>query len=161
MWSCASRAARTAGRAKDETDAYEQDCERALHDDARRSIFYGKPAAYLQPGLAAPRGWSEVDVLHAREVERQEQRRLERAARDGYPPPHRSDARYGPQGLNPAGDNRFQDDRREWYELVTGDSLEGAPLSEQWRLYHTLARRYRQQWSVHRAACRLRLAFLS
>ena len=70
----------------------------------------------MQPGLAAPHDWNERDVLHAREVERQEQRRLERAAREGFPPPHRSDARYGPQVQNPDGDDCFRDDRREWYE---------------------------------------------
>ena len=144
----ADRVGRANGRAEPRVDYhndYEQDRERALHDDARRFVFYEKPvSAYLQPGLAAPDGWSEADVLHAREVERQEHRRLERAAREGFPPPHRSDARYGPQVQNPVGDDCFRDDRREWYEQVTGVSLTGAPLSEQWRLCDTLARRYRQ-----------------
>jgi len=150
----AERVGRANGRAEPRVDYdndYEQDRERALHDDARRSIFYGTPAANLQPGLAAPRDWNEADVLHAREVERQEHRRLERAAREGFPPPHRSDARYGPQVQNPVGDDCFRDDRREWYEQVTGVSLTGAPLSEQWRLCDTLARRYRQ-YTDRRAA---------
>lgn len=139
-----AQAERLARRVEPKDEPDECDGDRVLHDDARRSMFYGTPAANLQPGLAAPRDWNERDVLHAREVERQEQRRLDRAAREGFPPPHRSDARYGPQVQNPVGDDCFRDDRREWYEKCTGDSLEGAPLSEQWRLCDTLARRYRQ-----------------
>ena len=52
----AAQAERLARRVepKDETDAYEQDCERALHDDARRSIFYGEPAACSS---TCSRGW--------------------------------------------------------------------------------------------------------
>ena len=126
---------------RDEVD--ECDGDRVLHDDARRSIFYGTPAANLQPGLAAPRDWSEADVLHAREVEREERRCLDRAAREGFPPPHRSDEKYGSQVQNPDGDDCFRHDRRVWYEQVTGDSLEDVRLSEQWRICDTLARRYR------------------
>ena len=128
---------------KDKPDD-ECDGDRVLHDDARRSIFYGTPAANLQPGLAAPRDWNEADVLHAREVEREERRCLDRAAREGFPPPHRSDEKYGSQVQNPEGDDCFRHDRRDWYEQVTQDSLEDVPLSEQWRICHEFARRYRK-----------------
>ena len=139
-----AQAERLARRVEQKDTPDECDGDRVLHDDARRSMFYGTPAANLQPGLAAPRDWNEADVLHAREVEREERRCLDRAAREGFPPPHRSDEKYGSQVQNPEGDDCFRHDRRDWYEQVTQDSLEDVPLSEQWRICHEFARRYRK-----------------
>ena len=113
------------------------------HEDGRRSIFYGKPAADLPPTAAVPRDWDEGDYLEKLRLEREERRRLQRAARAGNPPPRRGDAKYGPQAGNPRGDDAFRDGRRAWYELVMEVSLEGIELSEQWRLCDALARRFR------------------
>ena len=88
----------------DASDAYEQECERALHEDSRRSIFYIKPAAELLPNAAAPRDWHEADYLESLRVEEEERRRLERAERAGNPPPRREHAKYGARTNNPEGD---------------------------------------------------------
>ena len=58
-------------------------------------------------------------------------------------PPHRDDERYGPLADNPVGDEDFRADRALWYENVTGESLDGLSLAEQWQLCDAVARRFR------------------
>ena len=53
------------------------------------------------------------------------------------------EARYGPLANNPEGDDRFRKDRAVWYEHVTGESLEGLSLTEQWQRVDVLARGWR------------------
>ena len=76
--------------------------------------------------------------------ERQECERLERMARANIPPPQRKDARYGPVANNPEGDDEFRRDRAVWYEHVTGETLEGLSLTEQWERVNVIARRFRE-----------------
>ena len=40
--------------------------------------------------------------------------------------------RYGPLANNVEGDEAFRKDRAVWYEHVTGESLDGLSLMEQW-----------------------------
>jgi hypothetical protein len=74
-------------------------------------------------------------------TERERREREERMARAGAPPPRRDDPRYGPLANNAEGDAAFRKDRSVWYEHVTGQSLEGMSLTEQWQHVDTLARR--------------------
>ena len=41
------------------------------------------------------------------------------------------------------GDEAFRKDRAVWYEHVTGESLDGLPLIEQWARVDVIARRFR------------------
>ena len=61
-------------------------------------------------------------------------------ARAGIPPPHREEERYGPLAQNPEGDEAFRKDRCVWYEHITGESLEGLSLTEQWQWVDVLVR---------------------
>ena len=45
---------------------------------------------------------------------------------------------------NPEGDDEFRRDRAVWYEHVTGESLEGLCLTEQWERVDVIARRFRE-----------------
>ena len=63
--------------------------------------------------------------------------------RAGIPPPRRDDQRYGQIEQNPKGDEAFRKDRRAWYEHVTGESLEGVSLAEQWQRADVLGRAWR------------------
>ena len=57
------------------------------------------------------------------------------------PPPQRS--QYGPLTNNPQGSAKFREDRAAWYESVTGESLHGVDLAQQWRRVHRVARAFR------------------
>ena len=78
------------------------------------------------------------------ETEQQRSRRLrhERELAAG-PPPRREEQRYGPL-CNKEGDERFRNDRREWYELYTGESIAGVSLRGQNEVCDAIARRFRQ-----------------
>merc|ERR1712093_284794 len=64
--------------------------------------------------------------------------------RANLPPPHRDDARYAPLASNAAGDEAFRKDRAVWYEHVTGESLDGLSVAEQWERVDAVARRFRE-----------------
>ena len=52
-------------------------------------------------------------------------------------------AHYGPLANNVEGDEAFRKDRAVWYEHVTGESLDGLSLMEQWERVDVIARRFR------------------
>ena len=79
----------------------------------------------------------------AQREEREHRERLERMARANIPPPRREDGRYGPLAENSEGDEAFRADRAVWYEHVTGESLDGLTLAEQWERVDVIARRFR------------------
>ena len=64
-------------------------------------------------------------------------------ARANIPPPRRDDERYGLLADNSQGDEAFRADRAVWYEHVTGESLDGLTLGEQWECVDVIARRFR------------------
>ena len=59
------------------------------------------------------------------------------------PPPRRDETRFGSLANNSDGDEAFRKDRAVWYEHVTGESLNGLPLTEQWERVDVIARRFR------------------
>ena len=88
------------------------------------------------------RPWERAEERAQRERERMARaERLPPLPRED--PPRRDDERYGPLAQNPDGDDAFRDDRREWFERETGESLEGASVTEQWQRVDTYARRFR------------------
>ena len=96
-----------------------------------------------QNGGPVSRPWEIAERERRLQEEREERERLERMQRAGIPPPRRDDQRYGPLAQNPEGDEKFRKDRKVWYEHVTGESLEGASLTEQWQRVDVLARGWR------------------
>ena len=127
------------GTNEDYLNGFERDCERTHDDAGRRSLFYGLPAGDLLDHTAAPLGWEPPNFIElqrkAREVERE---RWVRAVKAGIPPPRREDYDLGEEGRE-----AFRAARRDWYQQVTSDSLEGVSIAEQHRLCHDFARRFR------------------
>ena len=123
----------------DADDDYDVHYDRAIDEAGRSSLFYGQPAGDLPSGTAPPLGWRPPNFVAlqavAREVERQ---RMVRAMHAGVPPPRRAEYAEGEEGRE-----AFRAKRREWYELATGDSLEGVSTAEQHRLCNAFARRFR------------------
>ena len=76
--------------------------------------------------------------------------RVERVQQRREPPPLRDDPAYGPRASNPQGDASFRADRMAWFERVTGESLEGVDLSQQWQRADRVARAFRADTRVSR-----------
>jgi hypothetical protein len=66
------------------------------------------------------------------------------------PPPHRDDPASGPRANNPQGDESFRADHGAWFERVTGESLAGVDLSQQWQRADRVTRAYRADTRVSR-----------
>jgi hypothetical protein len=144
----------------DVSDQYELDQERQLEEHGRVSSIHGKPWHLVPEGATMPahwldsshsggsvdRPWERAERERAEREEREQCERLERMARANVPPPRRDDERYGPRAHNPDGDEEFRKDRKVWYEHVTGESLDGVGLTEQWQRVDVLARAWRA-WS--------------
>ena len=135
----------------DHSDAFELDHERELEEHGRISTVHGRPWHEVPAGSTVPihwldhvdRPWECIERERVQREEREHRERQERMARAGIPPPRRDNERYGPLAQNPEGDEAFRKDRRVWYEHVTGESLQGVSLSEQWQRVDVLARGWR------------------
>jgi hypothetical protein len=127
-------------------DRYELDCEAELERQALIAEGITMPPHYLDSshvGGSVDRPW-ERDAAEARAREEQEWREREaRMMRVDKSPPRRDDERYGPLAQNAQGDENFRKDRAVWYEGLTGESLDGLSLTEQWERADVLARRWR------------------
>ena len=144
--------------AADASDRHELDCERVIEEQGRVSAIHSRPWHQVPPGATMPlhwldstqeggpvdRPWERAERERKEREEREERERLERMSRANVPPPHRREERYGPIASNPDGDERFRKDRAVWYEHVTGESLEGLALTEQWERVDSIARRFRE-----------------
>ena len=122
---------------------YEQRCEHELARQERLSRVTGKPWHEVPDGSVL---WHWTDDLgsasHPLHGYSEEARARIRAVNQRCkPPPQRS--QYGSLTHNPQGDAQFRRDRAEWYEEVTGESLHGVSLAEQWRRVHRVARSFR------------------
>lgn len=130
----------------------ELDGEREEHERGCISKAYNQPWDQVSEGGQEIGRWlgsywrnpsdpqQEVLQLQERQAEREREERMRRA---GIPPPHRDDPRYGPCAHNSAGDEEFRADRAVWYEHVTGESLTGLDLTEQWQRVDRIARCFR------------------
>jgi len=144
----------------DDGSGFERDQERELARQGRIAVIHGRPwdtvpegatigshwmdsASCPGDGGTVSRPWEYAERERQRQIEREQAERVERLAQSGVPPPHRDDSRYGPTAQNPAGDEAFRADRAVWYEQVTGQSLEGLSLTEQWEAVDVVARRFR------------------
>ena len=141
----------------DAADPHELQCDRVLEEQGRIAQIHGRPWDEVPPGSTAPvhwldsteeggpvdRPWERAEHAERQRRERELNERFQRMARNNIPPPHRSDERYGPLANNAAGDEAFRADRSVWYEHVTGESLEGLSLTEQWERVDVIARRFR------------------
>ena len=142
-----------------ELDSHELEREYINEEHGRISVIHGRPWHEVPPQTTAHPHWldfvdrpwerAEQEQERAeREQERREERehceRLERMTRANLPPPHRDDARYAPLASNAAGDEAFRKDRAVWYEHVTGESLDGLSVAEQWERVDAVARRFRE-----------------
>ena len=139
-----------------ELDPHELEREYINEEHGRISVIHGRPWHEVPPQTTAHPHWldfvdrpwerAEQEQERAeREQERREEReRLERMTRANLPPPHRDDARYAPLVSNAAGDEAFRKDRAVWYEHVTGESLDGLSVAEQWERVDAVARRFRE-----------------
>ena len=160
----------------DESDRHELERERVLDEQGRVSAIHGRPWHQVAPGATMPvhwldstqdggpvsRPWEIAERERREREEREERERLERMQCAGVPPPRRDDPdgtyeRYGPLARNPEGDDAFRKDRYVWYEHVTGESLEGVSLAEQWQRAHELARAtwvaHIHRWAAGKADC--------
>ena len=135
--------------AADLSNGYELRSERAIEDDGRRSIYYGRPAGELpSTAVAPPYGdWEPPDPFERDRrvrLDRLEKLLADRAYAATIPPPRRADAKYTPLKGNPVGTAAFRADRAVWYERITGTDLNGLSLSDQQELCDAVARRFRQ-----------------
>eukprot|EP00966_Prymnesium_polylepis_P070301 1634197-Prymnesium_polylepis.1 len=55
----------------------------------------------------------------------------------------RDDPAYGPRACNPQEDESFRAGRMAWFERVTGESMEGCDLTQQWQRADRVARAFR------------------
>lgn len=128
-----------------------------IEEQGRISTIHGKPWHQVAPGSMpvhwldsthdggpVDRPWERAALERQQREEREHRQRLERMARANIPPPHRNEERYGPLASNPEGDDSFRKDRTVWYEHVTGESLEGLTLTDQWERVDSIARRFRE-----------------
>ena len=123
---------------------YEQMMESELARRERLSRMTGKPWHEVPEGAVFPWHWTDDlgTCEHPTHAYSQEARqRLKSVNQRCIPPPQR-DA-YGPRANNPEGSEQFRKARAMWYEEVTGESLEGVDLSEQWMRAHKVARAFR------------------
>ena len=141
--------ARTVPKIDYEND-YEQMCERELERQERIALITGRPWHEAREGAVLPWHWTE-DLGRDNSVWRFETvTRVERVQQRREPPPLRDDPAYGPRASNPQGDASFRADRMAWFERVTGDSLEGVDLSQQWQRADRVARAFRADTRVSR-----------
>ena len=131
--------------------------ERGIEEHGRVSAIHGRPWHEVPPGSTAPvhwldsthdggpvdRPWERTERDRLRREDREHRERLERMARANIPPPRRDETRFGSLANNSDGDEAFRKDRAVWYERVTGESLDGLPLIEQWVRVDVIARRFR------------------
>ena len=89
-------------------------------------------------GCASIRDFTVVTVTRVERVQKRE------------PPPLRDDPAYGPRACNPKGDESFRADRMAWFERVTGESMEGCDLTQQWQRADRVARAFRADTRVSR-----------
>ena len=123
---------------------YEQMCEQEIARHDRISYVAGRPWDEVREGSVLPWHWSD-DLGRKEEHEwpHEVRTRLEQVQERADPPPLRDDPKYGQRSANPQGDEQFRADRALWFERVTGESLEGLSLAEQWRRVHRVARAFR------------------
>lgn len=123
---------------------YEQMCENELARHEHISRVTGRPwdeAPEQGAGSVLPWHWS--DDLGSHVWPHHVRKRLEQVQEQKVPPPLRDDPKYGQRSANPRGDERFRADRVSWFQSVTGESLEGLSLAEQWQRAHRVARAFR------------------
>ena len=89
------------------------------------------------------RPWERQERERVQREKRENLERHDRMTRAGIPPPRCADERYGPLAQNFEGDEKFRQDRCVWFQHVTGESLEGLSLAEQWQRVDVLARGWR------------------
>ena len=124
-------------------------CEQELARQERISSITGRPWHEVPEGAVLPWHWTEdlgrdvskwrfETVTHVERVQHRE------------PPPHWDDPAYGPRANNPQGDESFRADHGAWFERVTGESLAGVDLSQQWQRADRVTRAYRADTRVSR-----------
>jgi hypothetical protein len=122
---------------------YEQMCESELARQERISLITGRPWHEVPEGAVL--GWHWTDDLGSDRCKWPQPacQRMSRVQQPREPPPLRDDPPYGPRANNPQGDERFRLDRMAWFERVTGESLEGVSLTQQWQRVDSVARAFR------------------
>ena len=128
---------------------YEQMCEHELARQERIASITGRPWHEAREGAVLPWHWTD-DLGRDSSVWRFETvTRVERVQKR-EPPPLRDDPAYGPRACNPNGDESFRADRMAWFERVTGESMEGCDLTQQWQRADRVARAFRADTRVSR-----------
>ena len=123
---------------------YEQNCEQELARRERISRVAGRPWDEVREVCVLPwHWWDDLGRREKHEWPHEAHERLLQLQERQDPPPLRDDPKYGQRSANPQGDEQFRADRALWFESVTGESLEGLSLAEQWRRVDRVARAFR------------------
>lgn len=138
---------------------YERECEKELCRQEYISSVTGKPWHQVPPGHVIP--WSYEMGMGRDGITMTGGPKVPPPALPKdiappkairVPPPYRDEKKYGPRADNSRGDEKFRVDRASWYEDVTGESLQGLDLTEQWQRVDKIARVFRADTRDGRAS---------